>query len=177
MRVAGARQSDDRGDVAEARAVRDIAAAMCRRCVLRSAGLPAPRGRGRCGRGPPPPAGPRGAGVGSRSTPLGGHLPRWQASACGVRFRRWLIWVVSSLWAWRCWGDAMSAESWAALVTGVVAGLAALLGFLGNQLANRRERKSKIYAEALEAVQQYTELPFIIRRRPSSDGATRAALA
>jgi hypothetical protein len=70
----------------------------------------------------------------------------------------------------------MDAGSWAALSAGVVAGAGALLGFLGNQLANRRERKSKVYAEALEAIKEYEELPYRIRRRPSSDGATRAAL-
>lgn len=70
----------------------------------------------------------------------------------------------------------MNSESWAALITGIIAGLVALVGFLLNQLANRRERRSKIYAEALQAVQEYSELPYKIRRRASSDGATRAAL-
>jgi hypothetical protein len=70
----------------------------------------------------------------------------------------------------------MQGDSWVVLITGTVAGLVALVGYLLNQLANRRERKSKVYAEALEAVQEYAELPFRIRRRPSSDGVTRAEL-
>ena len=70
----------------------------------------------------------------------------------------------------------MDAGSWAAISAGIVAGAGALVGFLGSQLANRRERKSKVYAEALAAIKEYEELPYRIRRRPSSDGATRAAL-
>ena len=70
----------------------------------------------------------------------------------------------------------MSGESWVALTTGIIAALVGIVGFLLNQVANRRERKSKIYAEALEAVQEYAELPFRVRRRASEDGPTRAAL-
>lgn len=70
----------------------------------------------------------------------------------------------------------MSGQSWVALTTGIIAALVGIAGFLLNQLANRRERKSKIYAEALEAVQEYAELPYRIRRRASEDGPTRAAL-
>jgi hypothetical protein len=36
----------------------------------------------------------------------------------------------------------MDAGSWAAISAGIVAGAGALVGFLGSQLANRRERKS-----------------------------------
>jgi hypothetical protein len=70
----------------------------------------------------------------------------------------------------------MDAGSLAGLLTGIIAGLVALIGYLLNQLANRRERKSKVYAEALEAIREYQELPYKIRRRPDSEGATRAAL-
>jgi hypothetical protein len=70
----------------------------------------------------------------------------------------------------------MSGESWAGLVTGIIAGFVALIGFLLNQLANRRERKSKVYAEALRAIKTYQELPYRIRRRASSDGPTREAI-
>jgi hypothetical protein len=61
---------------------------------------------------------------------------------------------------------------WAA----IVAGLVALVGYSLTQLANRQERKRKLYAEALAAVREYEELPFRIRRRQASDNATRAAL-
>jgi hypothetical protein len=70
----------------------------------------------------------------------------------------------------------MDTASLAALLTAVIAGLVALVGYLLNQATNRRERKSKVYAEALLALRQYQELPFKIRRRPSSDSTTRAEL-
>jgi hypothetical protein len=56
----------------------------------------------------------------------------------------------------------MDAGSWAAISAGIVAGAGALVGFLGSQLANRRERKSKVYAEALAAIKEYEELPYRI---------------
>jgi hypothetical protein len=68
-------------------------------------------------------------------------------------------------------------ESWAPLATAVIAGAVALIGYLLSQHAARRERKSKIYAEALATVRSLEEMPFRIRRRPSSDPETRAALA
>ena len=64
----------------------------------------------------------------------------------------------------------------ATVLTGIIAGLVALTGYLLNQSANRRERKSKVFAEALEAIRDYQELPYKIRRRPDSDGGTRAEL-
>lgn len=63
-----------------------------------------------------------------------------------------------------------------ALVTAGIAGLVALIGYMMTQAANRRERKSRLYAEALSAVREYQELPYRVRRRPSSDNKTRAEL-
>jgi hypothetical protein len=63
-----------------------------------------------------------------------------------------------------------------ALLTAIVAGVVALVGYYLTQATNRHERKSKLYAEALATVREYEELPFRIRRRPSSDPATRASL-
>lgn len=71
----------------------------------------------------------------------------------------------------------MTQESWAPVATAVIAGAVALIGYLLSQHAARRERKSKIYAEALATVRSLEEMPFRIRRRPSSDPETRAALA
>lgn len=70
----------------------------------------------------------------------------------------------------------MDTASSVALVTAVIAGFVALIGYFLSQATNRRERKSKVYAEALLALRQYQELPFKIRRRSSSDSATREAL-
>jgi hypothetical protein len=70
----------------------------------------------------------------------------------------------------------MDSANLVGLSTAIIAGLVALTGYLLNQFANRRERKSKVYAEALEALREYQELPYKIRRRPDSNGTTRAAL-
>lgn len=70
----------------------------------------------------------------------------------------------------------MSPASLIALATASIAASVALVGYFVTQLANRRERKSKVYAEALAVLREYQELPYRIRRRPSSDGPTRAKL-
>jgi hypothetical protein len=70
----------------------------------------------------------------------------------------------------------MDSPNLGGLSTAIIAGLVALTGYLLNQFANRRERTSKVYAEALEAIREYQELPYKIRRRPDSNGTTRAAL-
>jgi hypothetical protein len=63
-----------------------------------------------------------------------------------------------------------------AIATAIIAASVALVGYFVTQVANRRERKSKVYAEALAVLREYQELPYRIRRRPSSDGATRAMI-
>ena len=70
----------------------------------------------------------------------------------------------------------MDSGMWVPLAAAMIAAFAAIAGYVVTQLANRRDRKGKVYAEALAVMQEYRELPFRIRRRPSSDGATRAAL-
>jgi hypothetical protein len=70
----------------------------------------------------------------------------------------------------------LDSAAWIALATASIAASVALVGYFITQIANRRERKSKVYAEALAVLREYQELPYRIRRRPSSDGATRAAL-
>jgi hypothetical protein len=39
-----------------------------------------------------------------------------------------------------------------------------------NQRAARRERQTKVFADALTAIEDYAELPYRIRRRPGSPG-------
>ena len=70
----------------------------------------------------------------------------------------------------------MDANTWIALLTAIIAGAVALVGYSVTQFGNRRERKSKAYAEALALIREYQELPYRVRQRPSSDNATRAAL-
>ncbi|MGV9423722.1 hypothetical protein ACWDO7_05440 [Streptomyces sp. NPDC003656] len=67
----------------------------------------------------------------------------------------------------------MDTASTATLITALVA----LTGYWVNQYSKRREHKSRMYAEALQAIHSYEDLPYVIRCRPGSDPATRAALA
>jgi hypothetical protein len=71
----------------------------------------------------------------------------------------------------------MKVGSWAPVLAAIIAGLVAVLGYLVTQFVNRRDRKAKSFAEALAAVREYQELPYLVRRRAASDGATRAAHA
>ena len=70
----------------------------------------------------------------------------------------------------------MEGSAWGALLAAIIAGSVALFGYSLTQVSNRWERKRKVYAEALSAVREYEELPYRIRRRPSSDDETRARL-
>jgi hypothetical protein len=71
----------------------------------------------------------------------------------------------------------MDTSSLVVLLTGILAALVALTGYLLGQLASRNERKTRLYADALTAVHEYEELPYRIRRRTSSleSGAAVAA--
>jgi hypothetical protein len=70
----------------------------------------------------------------------------------------------------------VGSDSRVALLAAIIAGSVAVVGYLITQAANRRERKSRLYAEALSVVREYQELPYRVKRRPASDGATRAEL-
>jgi hypothetical protein len=64
-------------------------------------------------------------------------------------------------------------ENSATLLAASVAALAAIVGYLLNQQANRRIRKTQFYAEALRAIADLEELPYRIRRRQDSTSLTR----
>jgi hypothetical protein len=70
----------------------------------------------------------------------------------------------------------LETDSRVTLLAAIIAGSVAVVGYLITQSANRRERKSKLYAEALSVVREYQELPYRVRRRPASDSVTRAEL-
>ncbi|MEU6326749.1 hypothetical protein ABZ851_05590 [Streptomyces sp. NPDC047049] len=65
--------------------------------------------------------------------------------------------------------ERSSAWSWAqttALIVPFVALLGVYVTYALNQRSVRRERRSKTFAEALTAVEEYLEMPYRIRRRP-----------
>jgi hypothetical protein len=63
-------------------------------------------------------------------------------------------------------------------LAGVLATAAvAIYGYLYTNRASRRERMSQTFAEALNAVGDYQDLPFRVRRRPSAAPDVRASLA
>jgi hypothetical protein len=66
----------------------------------------------------------------------------------------------------------MDATLWAAIVAA-----GATVGGIGlSRATDRRERRAKIYADALAALRRWSEVPYAILRRPASDAETRAAL-
>jgi len=71
----------------------------------------------------------------------------------------------------------MKACNWAPVLAAIIAGLVAVVGYLVTQFVNRRDGKTKVFAEALAAVREYQELPYLVRRRAASDAPTRAVLA
>jgi hypothetical protein len=70
----------------------------------------------------------------------------------------------------------MDAGGWVALFTAVITGVVAVIGYFLTQRANRHERKSKVYAEAIQAIIRYEEIPYKVRRRSSCGAEVRAEL-
>lgn len=70
----------------------------------------------------------------------------------------------------------MDVTSRVTLITGLITALIALVGYLITQHAKRRDRRSQLYAEALEVLAEYQELPYLIRRRMDETAATRSVL-
>ncbi|MCC3654028.1 hypothetical protein LIX60_21685 [Streptomyces sp. S07_1.15] len=64
----------------------------------------------------------------------------------------------------------------AALIVPCIALAGAVLTYVLNQRAARRERRAKTFAEALTAVEEYLEMPYRVRRRPESSAAVRQQL-
>ena len=63
------------------------------------------------------------------------------------------------------------------VISATIAALTAVGGYLSAQRWKRRDDKVKLYADALQAVRRYEELPFRISRRADSKPATRERLA
>jgi hypothetical protein len=67
--------------------------------------------------------------------------------------------------------------STATVIAATIAALAAIAGYLSAQRWKRRDDKARLYADALQAVRRYEELPFRIARRVDSSPATRERMA
>jgi hypothetical protein len=62
------------------------------------------------------------------------------------------------------------------VVAAFIAAAVAALGYTANQFAQRRERRSRAYADALRAVRTVQELPYLVWRRADSNPETVEAL-
>jgi hypothetical protein len=65
----------------------------------------------------------------------------------------------------------------ATLIAAVIAALTAVSGYLSTQRWKRRDDKIRLYADALQAVRRYEELPFRLARRADSAPETRERMA
>jgi hypothetical protein len=67
-------------------------------------------------------------------------------------------------------------QDWGTLLAAAIAAMVAVLGYAFNQQANRRDRKTRFYAEALRAIKELEEMPYRIAKRKDSSSETRATL-
>ena len=63
------------------------------------------------------------------------------------------------------------------LALGMVTALVDLIGYWSNLYIQRSTARSQVYAQALQAIHRYEELPYAIRHRQGSDGEARTTLA
>lgn len=63
---------------------------------------------------------------------------------------------------------------WATIIAALVAALVAVAGYMLTQTRARLERRAKIFADALAAVEEYLEAPYRIRRRQATPEAREA---
>ncbi|MEU1896898.1 hypothetical protein ABZ512_00880 [Nocardiopsis dassonvillei] len=61
----------------------------------------------------------------------------------------------------------------ATMVAAILAATIAIIGYNRQQKISRQERRAAIYSEALRAVEDYLEAPYLILRRDGSAGARR----
>lgn len=69
------------------------------------------------------------------------------------------------------WGWAQTVALIVPFVSVLGAILVAAITYLLNQRSARRERRAKVFAEALAAIEDYAEMPYRIRRRAADAGA------
>lgn len=71
-------------------------------------------------------------------------------------------------WNWHFFHN-FTWDAGATLLAAAIAGLAVLLGFFVNSAQSRRQRRSQVYADALQAVSDYLEGPYRVARCHDSD--------
>lgn len=62
----------------------------------------------------------------------------------------------------------------ATIAAGLIAAVVAVVGYALQQRHARKERRTVTYSEALRAVEDYLEAPYLIRRRDGSAGSRQA---
>ncbi|WP_026416968.1 hypothetical protein [Actinomadura oligospora] len=70
----------------------------------------------------------------------------------------------------------MASSTFVPVTLGVMTAAVALVGYWSNLFMKRREARGQMYAEALQVIHRYEELPYMIRYRPASDSQVRADL-
>lgn len=71
----------------------------------------------------------------------------------------------------------MGVKDYVPLLVGVVAALTAVVGYLLNSAAGRRLERMRRYADALDAVERYQQLPYTFHRRHNETAEVRDELA
>lgn len=74
-------------------------------------------------------------------------------------------------WSWLGFGPGEAATIVAAVLGAAIAALVVVWGYRHQQNEQRREQRVTIYAEALRAVEDYLEMPYLIARRDGSHQA------
>jgi hypothetical protein len=71
----------------------------------------------------------------------------------------------------------VSVKDYVPLLVAAVAAMTALVGYLLNSAAGRRTERMRRYADALDAVERYQQLPYTFRRRHNETAEIRDELA
>src|SRR4051794_23131405 len=86
------------------------------------------------------------------------------------RRARWVVYKRRSI-------DPVLMKDYVPLLVAVVAAMTALVGYLLNSAAGRRMERMRRYADALDAVERYQQLPYTFRRRHNETPEIRDELA
>lgn len=68
-----------------------------------------------------------------------------------------------------------TSEPGAIIIAGLLAAAVAVLGYAWQQRQARAERRAVMYGEALRAVEDYAEAPYVVRRRSGKDARAKVS--